>query len=91
MATRWNGLALKSGEPGDEVYGTLLVHIAAQARARGPHYFHLEMHAPPDARGRESTAQEMRGYGASLEEFHLRRPPSRYPWRNRGRQFSTSA
>lgn len=57
--------------PGDIVMGTLPVHLAAEVNARGGHYWHLSMDIPPDKRGKELSADEMREYGARLEEFQV--------------------
>ncbi len=59
--------------PGDTVIGTLPVHIAAEVCAQGGCYLHLSMIIPEDARGRELTADEMNRFGATLEEYHVRR------------------
>jgi CRISPR-associated protein Csx16 len=54
---------------GDVVMGTLPVHLAAAVCERGGQYWHLAMEIPPEARGRELTAEDMRHYGARLEAF----------------------
>lgn len=59
--------------PGDVVIGSLPVHIAAQVCERGGRYLHLRLDLPRQARGRELTADEMRGFGARLEEYEVRR------------------
>jgi CRISPR-associated protein Csx16 len=56
---------------GDVVMGTLPVHIAAQVNARGAHYWHLTMDIPVEFRGQELTADQMRAFGARLEEFRV--------------------
>ena len=60
-------------KPGDVVMGSLPVHIAAQVCARGARYLHLAMETPPEARGRELTADDMARFGARLEEYVVRR------------------
>jgi len=55
--------------PGDVVVGTLPIHIAAEVIARGARYWHLRLDVPPEARGRELTADDMERYGARLEEY----------------------
>ena len=55
--------------PGDIVMGTLPVHLAAAVCARGGRYLHLTLDLPPEARGRDLTADEMAGYGARLTEY----------------------
>jgi CRISPR-associated protein Csx16 len=56
---------------GDIVMGTLPVHLAAQVCERGARYLHLELDLPPDARGRDLTADEMEQFGARLTAFHV--------------------
>ena len=60
-------------EPGDLVLGTLPVHLAAAVVERGGRYLHLTLDIPPEARGRELTAEEMRKFGARLEEYKVLR------------------
>jgi len=43
------------------VVGTLPVHLAAAVCAAGGQYWHLELDVPPELRGAELTAQQMRG------------------------------
>ena len=56
-------------QPGDTVVGTLPVNLAAQVCARGGRYLHLSLELPPDMRGKELTAEDMRRLGAKVEEF----------------------
>lgn len=56
-------------QPGDTVLGTLPVNLAAAVCARGARYFHLSLQLPPQWRGRELTAADMRRFGARLEEY----------------------
>lgn len=58
-------------KPGDVVMGTLPVHLAAEVCKRGGHYWHLALEIPPDRRGHELTAEDMRAFGARLEEVEL--------------------
>lgn len=58
-------------EPGDIVMGTLPVQVVAQVNARGGHYWHLSMSTPPQWRGRELLPEQMRDFGARLEEFRV--------------------
>lgn len=58
---------------GDTVIGTLPVHLAADICARGGRYLHLSLDLPQEARGRDLSAAEMDRYGATLEEFEIRR------------------
>ena len=57
---------------GDTVIGTLPVHLAAQVCARGAVYLHLVLETPPEARGRELSAQELAALGATLQGFDIR-------------------
>jgi len=57
--------------PGDVVLGTLPVHLAAEVCARGAHYFNLSLDLPPEARGRELSADELDAYGARLEQYRV--------------------
>ena len=56
---------------GDTVIGTLPVHLAAQVCARGATYLHLALATPPEARGRELSAQELLSLGATLQPFNI--------------------
>ncbi|BCX88945.1 CRISPR-associated protein Csx16 [Methylomarinovum tepidoasis] len=60
-------------QPGDTVIGTLPVHLAAQVCRRGARYLHLSLEIPPEARGRELSAEELDKYGARLEEYEIRK------------------
>lgn len=57
--------------PGDIVIGTLPMHQAAAVCAAGARYWHLALDVPPERRGGELTADDMRAFGARLEEFRL--------------------
>lgn len=57
--------------PGDTVLGTLPVNLAAEVCARGGRYFHLSLDLPPKWRGRELSAEDMRRFGARLDEFRV--------------------
>jgi CRISPR-associated protein Csx16 len=59
--------------PGDVVMGTLPVHLAAEICARGARYLHLSLDLPPEARGRDLSAEEMERFGAGLVEYAVRR------------------
>lgn len=54
---------------GDQVLGTLPVHLAAQICARGARYYNLSLDIPFAARGRELSADELESFGARLEEY----------------------
>lgn len=58
-------------QPGDVVLGTLPVHLAAQVCARGGRYLHLSLTVPADRRGTELSADDMRAFGARLEEYQI--------------------
>lgn len=60
-------------KPGDQVLGTLPVHLVAQVCARGGRYFHLTLELPAEQRGRELSVDEMRRYGARLEAYAVRK------------------
>jgi len=59
----------KTINPGDLVIGSLPVSLVAQICRRGGRYKHLSMNIPPDARGRELSADDMEKFCAKLEEF----------------------
>src|SRR6266849_5188342 len=69
--------------PGDNVIGTLSVHLA-DVVARGAEFLHLAIDAPPEARGRELTAEEMDRYGARIVPFVVR-PRRLVGWMQRAR------
>ena len=58
-------------QPGDVVIGTLPVHLAARVCARGGRYLHLSLELPPEQRGRELSAADLRRFGARLEEYRV--------------------
>jgi CRISPR-associated protein Csx16 len=64
-------------QPGDKVLGTLPVNLAAEVCARGGHYLHLTINLPEDWRGRELSADDMRRFGAGLEEFEVKPIPTK--------------
>jgi len=55
--------------PGDVVIGTLPVHLAAQVCALGGRYYNLSLATPPGRRGSEFSANDLRAFGACLEEY----------------------
>lgn len=59
-------------QAGDEVYGTLPLHLAAAVCARGARFFHLSIDLPADYRGRELGPEELERFGARLQEFEIR-------------------
>lgn len=60
-------------QPGDVILGTLPISLVAEVNARGGRYFHLTLELPAEARGKELTADDMRYFGARLEEYAARR------------------
>lgn len=56
---------------GDTVIGTLPIHLAAQVCARGGRFLNLSLEVPPEARGRELSADELEGYGARIEAYRI--------------------
>ena len=58
-------------QPGDVVIGTLPIHLAARVCERGGRYLHLSLELPPDWRGRELSAADLRRFGARLEEYQV--------------------
>lgn len=57
---------------GDEVIGTLPIHMAAAVIKRGASYTHLSMEIPASLRGKELTKEQMRECGARLERFDIK-------------------
>jgi len=60
-------------QPGDVVIGTLPVNMAAEVCAKGARFFNLSLDLPPDARGRELSADDLERYNARIEEFVIQR------------------
>lgn len=58
--------------PGDQVIGTLPVHLASEVCARGARYLHLSLHVPPELRGVELSEAQMEALGAELLAFDVR-------------------
>ena len=58
-------------QPGDVVVGTLPIHLAARVCARGGRYLHLSLELPPEWRGRELSAADLRRCGARLEGYRV--------------------
>ena len=63
-------------QPGDVVIGTLPIHLAARVCERGGRYLHLSLELPPEQRGRELSAAELRRFGARLEEYRVLAGPA---------------
>jgi CRISPR-associated protein Csx16 len=62
-------------QPGDTVIGILPVNLAAEVCARGGRFFNLSLTVPPEARGRELSADELEQFGARVEEYRVERVP----------------
>ncbi|EJL6398644.1 CRISPR-associated protein Csx16 [Vibrio navarrensis] len=62
-------LAVDDIAAGDEVIGTLPVHLAAEVCAKPARYFHLSLQLPEHLRGHELSAEQMNHCQASIREF----------------------
>ena len=58
-------------QPGDVVIGTLPVNLAARVCERGGRYLHLSLALPPDWRGRDLSAADLRQIGARVREYRI--------------------
>ena len=67
-------LELTDVQSGDQVIGTLPVHLAAQVCERGAGYWHLVLDMPEEARGRELSAEQLAYLGVTLTSFDIRQP-----------------
>lgn len=56
-------------QPGDLVIGTLPVNLAAEVCERGGRFYNLSLDLPPEARGRELSADDLERYGARIEGY----------------------
>lgn len=54
---------------GDVVIGILPVNLAAEVCARGGRFFNLSLDVPPEARGKELSADDLQRYGARIEAY----------------------
>lgn len=63
--------------PGDTVIGILPVNLAARVCEKGGRYLNLSLNLPPDARGRELSADELDSHGARLEPYVVESRPGR--------------
>jgi CRISPR-associated protein Csx16 len=66
-------LDVETIRPGDIVIGSLPVNLAAAVCDRGAKYFHLSLNLPMEWRGRELHSEDMRRFGASLEQYSVRK------------------
>ncbi len=57
--------------PGDRVYGTLPVNVAAQVCSRGAEYWHLQLDLDAERRGRELSAAQLGDLRARFVRFHV--------------------
>ena len=64
-------LDLARVQEGDTVLGTLPIALAAMVRERGARFVNLDLSVPPELRGRELSAAEMRACGATLTEYEV--------------------
>jgi CRISPR-associated protein Csx16 len=60
-------------QDGDVVIGTLPINLVAEVNKRGGRYLHLTMAVPQSRRGDDLTADEMKTFGACLQEYSSRR------------------
>ena len=66
-------LDLRLVASGDEVFGTLPIHLAAAVCEKGARFFHLALDVPESLRGQEIDLSTMETLGARLEEFVILR------------------
>jgi len=59
--------------PGDVVYGTLPIHLAAAVTEKGGRYYHVEMDVDERQRGLELSADDMERFNARLVEYCVKR------------------
>ena len=64
-------LDLARVQVGDTVLGTLPIALAAKVRERGARFVNLDLTVPPELRGKELSAAEMRACGATLTEYEV--------------------
>jgi CRISPR-associated protein Csx16 len=64
-------LDVEEVKAGDVVIGTLPINLAAEVCARGARFFNLSLDVPPEARGRELSAEEIERFGARVEEYRI--------------------
>lgn len=62
-------LDVEAIQPGDTVFGTLPLHLAARVCERGARFFYLAIELPASLRGQELSASTMDALGARLEEY----------------------
>lgn len=58
-------------QPGDVIIGILPVNLVADVCARGGRFYNLSLDLPPEARGRELTADDLERYGARIEPYSV--------------------
>ncbi len=69
-------LDIKALQPGDSVIGTLPVNLVAEVCDNGGRYYHLTLDLPPQSRGRELSADDMRRFKARIEPYRAWRETS---------------
>lgn len=67
-------LDVRAIQPGDVVIGSLPVNLACQVCKQGGRYLHLSLEIPKEWRGKELTKEQMDAFGATIEEYVVRRP-----------------
>lgn len=66
-------LELENITAGDIVIGSLPVNLVAELNLKQARYLHLTLELPPEWRGVELNAEQMRQCNARLEEFRAER------------------
>ena len=64
-------LEVETVQKGDTVIGTLPINLAARVCQRGARYLHLSLELPPELRGRELSASQMRRCNAHLQAYQI--------------------
>lgn len=64
-------LNLEEVNPGDVIYGTLPIHLAAEVCAKGARYLHLTLNLPFELRGKEISLADLHLANPKLEEFKV--------------------
>lgn len=60
-------------QAGDTVIGTLPINLAAEVCQRGARFFNLSLNLPPEARGKELSAEDLERFAARIEEYRINR------------------
>lgn len=59
-------------EEGDEVIGSLPIHLAAEVCSKGAHFYALVLTMPPELRGKELTDEDMDKLSCSISPFFVK-------------------